>query len=213
MTTKYIYLHGFASSPDSAKAQYISDRFSELPISLIIPDLNQNDFSRLTLTRQMAQVSYLFLASDATVTLLGSSFGGLTSAWLAEKYTQVERLILLAPAFGFLSEWLNRLGTDTVEEWENSGYLKVYHYGEKRSIPLHYQFVRDTEQYGEEQLQRTVPTLIIHGRNDDVIPIKSSREYAKNRPWVELIEVASDHALTNVLPEIWHLTKEFCRLL
>jgi pimeloyl-ACP methyl ester carboxylesterase len=212
VTTKYIYLHGFASSPDSAKAQYISDRFSELPISLIIPDLNQNDFPHLTLTRQIAQVSHL-LSFDAPVTLLGSSFGGLTSAWLAEKYTQVERLVLLAPAFGFLSEWLNRLGTDTVEEWENSGYLKVYHYGEKRSIPLHYQFVRDTEQYGEEQLQRTVPTLIIHGRNDDVIPIKSSREYAKNRPWVELIEVASDHALTNVLPEIWHLTKEFCRLL
>lgn len=212
MTTKYIYLHGLASNPNSAKAQYISDRFSELSFPLIIPDLNQNDFSHLTLSRQIAQVSPLFLSSNAAVTLLGSSFGGLTSAWLAEKYSQVERLVLLAPAFGFSSEWLNQLGTNTIEEWKNSGYLKVYHYGEKRLIPLHYQFLRDIEQYCEEQLQRKVPTLIIHGRNDQVVSIESSREYAKNRPWVELVEVASDHALTNVLPDIWHLTKEFCRL-
>lgn len=209
--TKYIYLHGFASSPDSAKAQYISDRFSELSLPLMIPDLNENDFSHLTLSRQIEQVSRL-LRRDASVTLLGSSFGGLTSAYLAEKYTQVERLVLLAPAFGFSSEWLNRLGTDALEEWKNSGYLKVYHYGEKRSFPIHYQFVQDLEQYCEEQLQRAVPTLIIHGRNDEVVPIEYSRKYAKHRPWVELVEVASDHALTNVLPEIWHLTKKFCHL-
>lgn len=211
MTTKYIYLHGFASSPDSAKAHYISDRFSELSSPLIVPDLNRDDFYHITLSRQIEQVSRL-LTGDTSVMLLGSSFGGLTAAYLAEKYTQVERLVLLAPAFGFLSEWLNRLGTDTVEEWKNSGYLKVYHYGEKRSIPIHYQFVRDTEQYYEEHLQREVPTLLIHGRNDEVIPIEYSREYAKNRPWVELVELASDHALTDAIPEIWHLTREFCHL-
>ncbi|PSF38445.1 esterase [Aphanothece hegewaldii CCALA 016] len=212
MTNQYIYLHGFASSPDSAKAQYISDRFSSLSLPLIIPDLNQNDFTHLTLSRQIKQVQKLFSPLETSVTLLGSSFGGLTSAYLAEKCPQVERLVLLAPAFGFLEEWLNRLGTDTVEKWKNSGYLKVYHYGEQRSLPLHYQFVEDTEQYCEEQLQRSVPTLIIHGRNDEVIPLKYSRDFAKTRPWVELVEVESDHALTNVLLDIWHLTKEFCHL-
>ncbi|WP_374191984.1 YqiA/YcfP family alpha/beta fold hydrolase [Chroococcus sp. FPU101] len=119
---------------------------------------------------------------------------------------------MLAPAFGFLSEWLNRLGTDMVKEWESSGYLKVYHYGEMRSLPLHYPFVQDIEQYDEAQLQRQVPTLIIHGRNDEVIPIQSSRNYAKQRPWVKLVEVDSDHSLTNVSTKIWSLTKEFCHL-
>ncbi|MFM7437244.1 MAG: YqiA/YcfP family alpha/beta fold hydrolase, partial [Snowella sp.] len=47
---KYIYLHGFASSPDSAKARFIRDRFVEKQISLSVPDLNQNNFSELTLT-------------------------------------------------------------------------------------------------------------------------------------------------------------------
>lgn len=211
MKNKYIYLHGFASSPNSAKAQYIRERFSELNHSLMIPDLNQNDFSHLTLSRQIAQVVQL-LPIDTPVTLLGSSFGGLTAASLAEKHPQIERLVLLAPAFGFLSEWLNRLGTDMVNEWKSSGYLKVYHYAEMQSLPLHYQFVQDVEQYDEAQLQRQVPTLIIHGRNDEVIPIKYSRDYAKQRPWVKLVEVESDHSLTSVSSEIWSLTKEFCHL-
>ncbi|GFE71657.1 YqiA/YcfP family alpha/beta fold hydrolase [Chroococcus sp. FPU101] len=83
MKTQYIYLHGFASSPNSAKAQYINERFSELNHSLIIPDFNQNDFSHLTLSRQIRQISQL-LPLDTPVTLLGSSFGGLTAAYLAE---------------------------------------------------------------------------------------------------------------------------------
>lgn len=211
MANQYIYLHGFASSPNSAKAQFISDRFCHLALSLSIPNLNQDDFSHLTLTRQIAQVSHLFPQKDP-VTLLGSSLGGLTSAWVAQKYPQVERLVLLAPAFGFLTQWLGRLGTDTIREWKNSEFLQVYHYGEKRSLPLHYQFVQDVEEYDERQLQRPIPTLIVHGKNDEVIPVANSREYARNRPWVKLVEVDSDHALADVMPEIWSSIREFCKL-
>ncbi len=52
-TATYIYLHGFASSPSSTKAQYLRARFASLQINLNIPDLNQGDFSHLTLTRQL----------------------------------------------------------------------------------------------------------------------------------------------------------------
>jgi alpha/beta superfamily hydrolase len=39
------------------------------------------------------------------------------------------------------------------------------------------------------------PIAIIHGVNDDVIPIEVSREFAANRPEVQLIEVDDDHRL------------------
>jgi pimeloyl-ACP methyl ester carboxylesterase len=45
--------------------------------------------------------------------------------------------------------------------------------------------------------------LIIHGRADEVIPPENSRYYAFSRPWVQLIELDSDHALTDVLTRIW----------
>jgi hypothetical protein len=211
-TPSYIYLHGFASSPLSAKALYVRDRFSSLDIPLSIPDLNQGDFSGLTLTRQLQQVAAEFTSDGMPVTLIGSSLGGLTSAWVAQKYPQVQRLVLLAPAFGFLSHWLPKLGEEQLQRWQTEQFLSVYHYGEKRSLPLNYQFVLDAAQYQDEHLQRPIPTLILHGREDEVIPISASREFATQRPWVELIELESDHALVNVLPEIWQAIQIFCHL-
>jgi uncharacterized protein len=208
----FIYLHGFASSPRSSKAKFFCDRFQSLNLPLIIPDLNQNDFFHLTLTRQIQQVRQLFPSESMPTTLVGSSFGGLTSAWLAEQNQLVQRLILLAPAFQFLSHWLPKLGTAQLSQWRQEQRLLVYHYGEQQLSPLSYDFVVDAQQYDESQLQRAVPTLILHGVNDDVIPIQASRDYAAQRPWVKLIELDSDHALGNVTELIWQEICQFCHL-
>lgn len=207
---KFIYLHGFASRPESAKAVYLHQAFAALQIPLEVPDLNQGDFSHLTITRQLSQVAKMLPLDETPVTLIGSSLGGLTSAWLAQQHSQVQRLVLLAPAFGFLSHWLPKLREDQLREWRASGYLSVYHYGEGRSLPLHYKFVEDASQYQETQLVRPVPTLILHGRNDEVIPIQASRDYASVRPWAQLIELESDHALIDVMPKIWQEIQVFC---
>jgi hypothetical protein len=209
---RFIYLHGFASSPKSAKAVYLCDRFAELGISLEVPNLNQGDFSHLTITRQLTQVETMLANIETPVTLIGSSLGGLTSAWLGQQHSQVQRLVLLAPAFSFVSHWLPKLGAEQLQQWQTSGYLQVYHYTEGRSLPLHYQFVEDAHQYQDSQLLRPVPTLIFHGHKDEVIPIASTRDYAHERPWVQLIELDSDHALTDVMPEIWQATQSFCQL-
>ncbi|MGB3652231.1 MAG: YqiA/YcfP family alpha/beta fold hydrolase [Rivularia sp. (in: cyanobacteria)] len=206
----YIYLHGFASSPNSNKAKYILERFTENRIKLEIPDLNCDDFYHLTITRQLKQVA-LLLNENASVTLIGSSLGGLTAAYIGEEFLQVKRLILLAPAFGFLSHWLPTLGTEVIQRWQQEKYLMVHHYGEQRELPLSYDFLTDANQY-QEQLQRPIPTLILHGQHDEVIPIQASRDFAQKRSWVELIERHSDHALSNVMMEIWEAIEDFCQI-
>lgn len=208
----YIYLHGFASSPHSAKATYLRDRFSELGINLQIPDLNQGDFSRLTLTRQLQQVAAEFPPPPTPVTLIGSSFGGLTAMWLAQGSAQVQRLILLAPAFQFLAYWLPKLGAQQVRQWQENNAIDVYHYGEGRKLPLEYEFVRDAQQYREGALTREIPTLILHGNADEVVPVQASRHFATSRPWVNFRELDSEHGLGNAMPEIWQAIQEFCRL-
>ena len=208
--TKYIYLHGFASSPQSHKAQYLRDRFTDIGINLNVLDLNAGDFSHLSLTRQIEQAVSAFPTPNIPVTLIGSSFGGLTSAWLGEKYPQVERLILLAPAFDFLDHWLPKLGEAQLKQWQETGYLSVYHYGEQKQLPLHYQFVIDVKQYPQSKLKRALPTLILHGKNDEVIPIAASRNYIGQRSWAKLIELESDHSLTDVMSEMWQEIKLFC---
>ena len=209
LSMEYLYLHGFASSPRSLKAQVLARRFAQLNLPLLIPDLNQGDFAHLTLTRQLHQVEALL--TDTPTTLIGSSLGGLTAAWLAERNPQIDRLVLLAPAFGFLDHWLPRLGEAQMQQWRSTGSLAVYHYSEQQKLPLRYEFVSDAAQYDEAKIQRPVPTLILHGLHDEVIPIESSRSFA-HRPWVSLIELDSDHALANVSAPIWQAIQIFCSL-
>lgn len=210
---KFIYLHGFASSPHSAKARYLRDRFAALQIDLKIPDLNQGDFSHLTITRQLSQVEAEFPPDEGeSVTLIGSSLGGLIAARVGQRQLQVKRLVLLAPAFQFLSHWCPTLGEKQLQRWQAERYLMVYHHGEGRSLPLSYDFILDAAQYRDEQLLRPIPTLILHGQHDEVIPLQASRDFAAQRPWVELISFDSDHALGNVLLEIWEAIRVFCKL-
>lgn len=208
----YIYLHGFASSPQSVKAQYLSDRFRSCQIPLMIPDLNQGDFYTLTLTRQIQQVQAILPSDSAPVTLIGSSFGGLTAAWVGEQCKQVERLILLAPAFQFLAHWLPKLGQAQLQQWQIERSMWIYHYGEQRNLPLSHTFVTDLAQYRDAQIQHPIPTLILHGQRDQVIPVQASQDFAAQRPWVQLVELNSDHALGNVQSEIWQAIQAFCSL-
>ncbi len=206
-----IYLHGFGSSPKSAKAAFFRQRLQQIGIPLQVPDLNRGGFSQLTLTRQIQQVSeQLAEYGYPPTTLIGSSLGGLVAAWVAERQTCVQRLILLAPAFAFLSHWLPRLGAEAVATWQQTGSLPVFHYGEGRPLPLEYGFVTDALSYPDGALQRPVPTLILHGTQDEIIPIQASRDYVARRPWAQLLPLESDHALTDVLEPIWQASCRFC---
>jgi pimeloyl-ACP methyl ester carboxylesterase len=207
----YIYLHGFASGTGSTKARYIRQQFANIGIELQVPDLNQDDFTHLTVSRQIAQVVDLFPEKDP-VTLIGSSLGGWVSTIIAQDYPQVEKLILLAPAFDFLNHWLPKIGDRQLNVWENTYYLPIYHHALKNLSPLHYNFVVDARRYPLAQIDRVLPTLIIHGISDDVIPISASREFAQDRYWVKLLEWESDHQLTNVSDRIWQEICDFCRL-
>lgn len=207
--TAYIYLHGFASSPRSSKAIYLRDRVAEIDLDLKVLDLNQGGFSSLTLTRQIEQTVAAFPDNQTPITLIGSSFGGLTSAWVAQNNVRVQNLILLAPAFGFPQNWHSQLQPEQIEQWRKSGYLSVYHYGENKQLPLHYKFLQDAKNYPVAGLTRSLPTLIIHGIHDDVVPIQVSRDYAKQHSQVRLVELNSDHGLNNAKARIWQEIKQF----
>ncbi|WP_310425746.1 YqiA/YcfP family alpha/beta fold hydrolase [Chamaesiphon sp. VAR_48_metabat_135_sub] len=208
----YIYLHGFASGPGSTKARYIQEQFALVGIELQVPDLNQGNFTHLTVSRQITQVVDLFPQNGSPVVLIGSSLGGWISTIIAQAYPQVERLILLAPAFDFLNHWLPKIGDRALISWEQTGYLTIYHHAIKNLSPLHYDFLADARKYPLSEIDRILPTLIIHGTNDEVIPISASHAFAKDRPWVELLEWDSDHQLTNVSDRIWQEICRFCRV-
>ena len=206
----FIYLHGWASGPFSNKARFFKQRFAQQGLTLQIPDLNQNDFFHLTLSRQIQQVKNLLPSQP--VTLIGSSFGGLTALWVAEQQPQVERLVLLAPALDFADRCLTLLPEEQQTQWRDQGVLNIYHYAEERELPLSFDFIKDVKGYHDDHLQRCIPTLILQGIHDEVVPIHASRNFVKTRNWVELIELNSDHSLANVQEQLWQALCSFCQL-
>ncbi|WP_126148070.1 YqiA/YcfP family alpha/beta fold hydrolase [Synechococcus elongatus] len=208
--TRYFYLHGFASGPESAKAKYLRGCFQRLGLELICPDLNEPDFSSLTFSRQVAQVEAQL--TDEPTIVIGSSLGGLTAAWLGQRNPQIQKLVLLAPAFEFLAQWLPRMDDSALAQWQQAGFRPVYHWRDRDFRPLHWQFVEDLHRWRDQDLQRSLPTLILHGTADEVIDFAASERFAVQRPWVTLQALTSDHALGNVSSQIWRACRQFAEL-
>ena len=204
--SRIVYLHGFASGPTSKKAQFFRERFAQLGIGLEIPDLADGHFERLTITGQLGVIERA--SRGEPVTLIGSSMGGYLAALFAARHTEVEKVVLMAPAFCFSTRWPQTLGEATMEEWRRKGLLEVFHYSQGRTVELGYQLIEDGGQY-EDYPQVRQPALIFHGRNDTVVPADLSVQFASRHPQAQLHLMESDHELLNVLDDMWVETEKF----
>lgn len=207
----YLYLHGFASSPQSGKAQFLQAQFAELGLTLDLPDLNLGDFSKITLTQQLNFLNSNYGHSPLAV--IGSSLGGYLALQMAIANPQVQKIILLAPAFKFSHTLEQGLGVEAIAQWQTTGTKDFYHYAFKQNLPLDYEFLTDARTYLDKTLDREIPTLIIHGNHDDVVPPSLSEQFSREYPYSLTLEIVeSDHSLSNVMDLIWQRTKTFLQL-
>ena len=203
---RFVYLHGFASSPSSRKARFFEERFRELGIGLEVPDLAEGDFRNLTLTKQLEVIAQV--SRHEPVSLIGSSMGGYLAALYAARHAEVKKVVLLAPAFSFASRWPETLGEATMQRWKSTNTLNVFHYSEGREVELGYQLIEDARQY-EAYPEFAQPTLIFQGRRDTVVPPAYAVTFAERHPNARLILLDSDHDLVDVLDEMWRETQAF----
>jgi pimeloyl-ACP methyl ester carboxylesterase len=204
---RIIYLHGFASSPHSRKAQFFAEKLEGAGYSVEIPDLAAGDFEHLTISGQLAIVSELLTAGPAVV--IGSSLGGYLAALSAARHPdQIERVILLAPAFGFYELWTREVGQEKLASWRRNGSIPVFHYGVGKELPLAIDLMDNAAKF-ESFPEIRQPGLLFHGVADPVVPIENSRSYAANHPNIRLMEFKSGHELTDVLDDMWLATRDF----
>ncbi len=204
-----IYLHGFASSPQSKKAQDLAARLAARGIPLHIPDLNAPDFAHLTLTAMLARVAETVRACPpGPVGLIGSSMGGLAALHFVDRYraaeaARVSKLLLLAPAFDFAANRDRQMGADGLARWRESGWFAFHNFASGSAEPVHYGLVEDLMQYDSYGVALALPTLIVHGLHDESVPHEQSVRFAQGRPNVELRLVDSDHQLLDQTAVIW----------
>src|SRR5437763_17186667 len=121
---RFVYLHGFASSPESRKAHFFGEQLRRLGLIVNVPDLAEGDFERLTISAQLRVIERVS-GLNPTI-LIGSSLGGYLAALYAARHPEVDRLVLLAPAFDFHRLWMAQLGPKQLATWRETGAIRVF---------------------------------------------------------------------------------------
>ncbi len=202
MQSRVIYLHGLGSGRSSFKAGFFRERFSEMGVALEQPDLSVPSLREMTVSSQLAVVEKL-VPEGETAVLIGSSMGGYVASIFAEQFPgRVIKLVLLAPAFGFPSRWFERLPEEDAVAWKETGLRAVWDYENDREDAIGYAFAEDGLGYADFPAWR-VPTLILHGRQDEVVPLAYSEEYVAMHEGAELVAYDADHSLGEVLVPMW----------
>ncbi len=212
--THFFYLHGFASSPDSGKARFLSDRLTQHGLSLHCPDLNAPDFSTLTVTRMIDQVeTAVRTLPNAPVVVFGSSLGAFVALHLAERLGNrggacIERMVLLAPALEFGTS-RTRIGDAGLTQWRETGWTEIPHYAYGGVRRVHYELFADATRYDALTTTAAVPTLIIQGRKDELVDAAVVEQFAEKREYVRLVLVDDGHQLQGSLERVWSETSAF----
>ena len=205
-----LLLHGFVSSGRSAKAQFFGEKFSALSqVEFRAFDFNPipKDFEYMTITGLINRLrQYLLDCNLGNVSIIGSSLGALVGLHYAHRFGGVNKMLLLAPALAY---WSRGPDERQLQRWQEGGISSFFHYAFEKEIPLRYDFHVDGLRY-LDPLPPPASILIIHGRNDEVIPIEDSRSYVASFPeQTHLVEVNSDHRLNDQLDFIWGHAQSF----
>lgn len=200
MPRHVVYLHGFASSPESGKARRFAAACAERGIGFTCPDLNEPSFETLTVTRMLDQTRAAIDATgDAEVTLVGSSLGGYVAAHAAAHDTtgRVRRLVLLAPAFDFGGNRLRQLGEHGVDRWRAEGALEFFHYAHNQPRRVWFRLYEDAAQYDAHALRLAHPVQIFAGLKDDTVLPETVSAWADGRANVEVTWLDDGHQLAD----------------
>lgn len=212
---RLFYLHGFASSPRSGKVSFLADRLAAHGLTLRCPDLNEPDFSTLTVSRMIGQVeAEIEQLQPEPVVLFGSSLGAFVALHLAERASrgagvppeQLKQLILLAPAPEFGTN-RTRLGEQGLAHWKQTGWLEMTHYAYGDVRQVHYELIADANQYDSFSVTNAVPTLILQGARDEVVDPDMVARFALSRPHVRLVMLDDGHQLGASLDRVWSESK------
>ncbi|HLL24312.1 MAG TPA: YqiA/YcfP family alpha/beta fold hydrolase [Kofleriaceae bacterium] len=198
---RLLYLHGFASGPGSKKGVAFAEHFAARGIDVARLNLRVPSFEHLRLSAMIDHVQAAIGEPRERAVIVGSSLGGLTAARVAERDARVGALILFAPAFQLVDRWRTVLADDFAA-WQRTGWREVVDYTTGQSARVDFGFVEDARQVDIGFPDVRVPTLVIHGVHDDVVPIDHARRFAAGKRHVRVIEVDDGHELVASLPRL-----------
>lgn len=145
------------------------------------------------------------LKGGPPITIVGNSLGGWIAWLMGQEFGQVERLVLIAPAFNMMGLRARSIPTARQQAWRTDGWMPWDDDPIHKDWPLSWKWVEESEAYWNKSFDRLRPvsTSILHGQEDSVILPQGSSQFveqvrslAPSFP-VELHLVPGDHRLSS----------------
>ena len=205
-----IFVHGFRSHCDGEKAVSLARHAADRGRAWV--RYNQRHcgqgnaaFASFTVGQSIDDLSTFLDSLGHPVILVGSSLGALISLEAARSRPGLVRgLILIAPAYRFVSRHFATLPGAAIKQWRERGVLYFPDLYEGGEFPLNYGFYRDALDYAQLGCWKfDFPVAILHGEHDELLPPEDSLDLQKNisSPSVTLdIVPGGDHRLVGATP-------------
>lgn len=168
---------------------------------------SEGTFTDYTLSDWIADARLVLnmLREGPPISIVGNSLGSWI-AWLtAQEFQEVERLILIAPAFNMMGVRARSISEERQQAWHTVGWMPWDDELAHKDWPLSWKWVEESEAYWKTSFDRLRPvkTTILHGLQDTVVLPSGSSEFVRQLlardpsfP-VELNLIPGDHRLSS----------------
>ena len=186
-----LLIHGFAGGVwdhiDLANALEFVPYFDVYNVILpghdksIITSVSKDDWIRSV----EVEVEKLIKHGYKSIYLMGHSMGGVIASHIASKYSEVKKLVLVAPAFKYLKFKGEKLDVLSSLKYAPKAF-KDYDLKEvigrifKSPLPTTLEFIKLVDEHTDCVKKIDIPTLIIHGDCDNIVPLDSAMYVYKN---------------------------------
>lgn len=168
---------------------------------------SEGQFTDYTLSDWIADARTVLksIETGPPVTIVGNSLGSWIAWLVAQEFSAVEELILIAPAFNMMGERAKIISKDRLHDWHTAGWMPWDDDPLHRDWPLSWKWVEESERYWAKTFDnlRPVKTTILHGEQDMVISPGGSRRFTDellcrdpNFP-LDLRLIPGDHRLSS----------------
>ncbi len=191
--THLLYLHGFRSSPRSAKAQLVAARVAQAhpQVTLWCPQLPPSPAAAMALlARGLADWQ------GRPMTVIGSSLGGFYATWVAQQMRCPS--VLLNPAVDPARDLARYIGEQT-----------AWHDPQARFF-FRAEYIAELQPWDLRGQPPAGPQLLVAAKGDEVL---DWREMLARYPQAQHIVLeGSDHALSEFEAQLLNPVLEFCAL-
>lgn len=206
-----LLLHGYFSHAQTRNNHKAAMYFKSLGFHVACPDFygrgeSSGVFGDLTVARgiETAQCCLDAIKRDhpnVPIMITGGSFGGLVAMHLAhDRSNAIECLILRAPVSDWRALWQREVPREKMMDWVRDGsFSDVMPNGRTVTfgMDLYREMIGCNAVYDTFSSAIHVPTLIVHGDADEMVPLAQAQKLHQSMPHSELVILGgADHAFS-----------------